>query len=171
LLALVSAAIAAGALAVTDHTSYNAGSEVRVQLQSIAGGRAAIRYARERQPMQKDIAVSGSGYVHLWNIPSDARTGRYEVDLTLDAGKPVQNAASFAVYRQLAKVVSVDLDKTFYTLLGKHNLKFEPPPAWALYRSCIDGDICRSGGGTQSNRIRSESAAKIDSGILRPPGR
>jgi hypothetical protein len=95
--------------------SYDAGSEVRIRLQPRADGRASIRYAGERAPIEKDIAVSGSGYVHLWNIPWEARTGRYQVDFTPSSGGPMQNAASFAVHRQLAKVVSVDLDKTFYT--------------------------------------------------------
>jgi hypothetical protein len=36
------------------------------------------------------------------------------VDFTPSAGGPMQNAASFAVHRQLAKIISVDLDKTFY---------------------------------------------------------
>ncbi len=115
MLTVASAIIAAGATLVTDHTNYNAGSEVRLHLQPGANGRASIRYAGEEAVIEKDIAVSGSGYVHLWNIPWEARTGRYQVDFTPSMGGPIQDATSFAVHRQLAKVLSVDLDKTFYT--------------------------------------------------------
>jgi hypothetical protein len=58
--------------------------------------------------------VPGSEYVHLWSIPWNARTGRYEVDITA-GGNQIRNATSFAVHRQWSKVVSVELDKTFYT--------------------------------------------------------
>ncbi|MGI8961677.1 MAG: PIG-L deacetylase family protein [Bryobacteraceae bacterium] len=37
------------------------------------------------------------------------------MDITPAAGNSVRSATSFAVHRQLAKVVSVELDKTFYT--------------------------------------------------------
>ncbi len=59
--------------------------------------------------MSKDV------YQPLWRIPWDARTGRYEVDLKVAGGNTIRGAAGFAVHRQLAKVLSVDLDKTFYT--------------------------------------------------------
>jgi hypothetical protein len=114
-LALASAMLAAGAIVVTDHISYNAGSEVRIRLQPRANGRASIRYAGDPAPVQKNVAVSGSGYVHLWNIPWEARTGRYEVDFMPVGGGPIQYATSFVVHRQLAKIIAVDLDKTFYT--------------------------------------------------------
>ncbi len=103
------------AAAVTDYTNYNAGSEVRIRLQSGANATASIRYAGEQSPVAAGIAVRGSDYAPLWNIPWNARTGRYEVDLTPAGGAPVHNATSFAVHRQLAKVISVELDKTFYT--------------------------------------------------------
>ena len=59
--------------------------------------------------------MSGSNYQLLWNIPRDAKTGRYEIDLTTAEGKVIRGAGGFAVHRQLAKVISFDLDKTFYT--------------------------------------------------------
>jgi hypothetical protein len=89
-LALVSAVIAAGAIAITDHTNYNAGSEARIRLQPRANGRMSIRYAGEQTALEKDIAVSGSGYVHLWNIPWEARTGRYQVDFTPSTGGAIR---------------------------------------------------------------------------------
>lgn len=105
---------AAGVTAVTDYTSYNAGSEVRVRVRPGTLGTASIRYAGESVPVVASIPVHSSEYSRLWMIPWDARTGRYEVDIAVD-GEEIRNATSFAVYRQLAKVISVDLDKTFYT--------------------------------------------------------
>ncbi len=106
---------AAAVAAVTDYTTYNAGSEVRIRIHAASNSTAAIRYAGERSPVAANIAIHGSSYVRLWTIPWDARTGRYEVDLMLAGSKQIHNATSFAVHRQLAKVMSVDLDKTFYT--------------------------------------------------------
>ncbi len=108
-------AIAADFAAVTDYTSYNVGDQVRIRLQPAGSGTAAIRYAGEDKPLISNLHVSGSAYQPLWTIPSDARTGRYLVDFTETAGAQIQQATSFAVHRQLVKVISVDLDKTFYT--------------------------------------------------------
>jgi hypothetical protein len=83
-------------------------------LQQVTNATASIRYAGEQRPIKPGIAVHASDYVHLWSIPWNARTGRYEVDLTAE-GKQIRNATSFAVHRQLAKVMSVELDKTFHT--------------------------------------------------------
>jgi hypothetical protein len=101
--------------AITDHTSYNIGSPVLVRLEPGRNAIASIRYAGQAKPIQGDIHLSGTEYQALWTIPWNAQTGRYEVDLTLPDGKSIQRAASFAVHRQLAKVIAFDLDKTFYT--------------------------------------------------------
>jgi LmbE family N-acetylglucosaminyl deacetylase len=101
--------------AITDHTNYNVGSRVLVRLDAGVKATASIRYAGEAKPIENNIQLHGAAYQPLWNIPSNARTGRYEVDLTLPDGKSMRDAASFAVHRQLAKVVAFDLDKTFYT--------------------------------------------------------
>ncbi len=100
---------------VTDHTNYNAGSDVRVRLLPGGSANASIRYAGEARPVASAIHIQGREYEILWKIPWGARTGRYEVDLTTSGGGAIKNATSFAVHRQLAKVESVELDKTFYT--------------------------------------------------------
>lgn len=107
--------LAADVAAVTDYTNYNAGSDVHIRLHPATQATAAIRYAGEEAPVVTAIRIQGSGYVKLWSIPWDARTGRYEVDLTASGGHKIRNATSFAVHRQLAKVMSLELDKTFYT--------------------------------------------------------
>ncbi len=107
--------IAADLSAVTDYTNYNVGDQVRIRLQPAGSGTATIRYAGEERPLVTGLHLNGSAYEPLWTIPSDARTGRYLVDFSRAAGGTVLRATSFAVHKQLAKVVSVELDKTFYT--------------------------------------------------------
>lgn len=101
--------------AITDHTNYNVGSTVLVRLEPGIKAIASIRYAGEAKSIASNIHLSGAEYESLWTIPWNAQTGRYEVDLTLRDGKSIHDAASFAVHRQLAKVIAFDLDKTFYT--------------------------------------------------------
>jgi LmbE family N-acetylglucosaminyl deacetylase len=96
---------------VTDYTNYNVGDEVRLRLTTAAKGTASIRYAGEDKPIVTGIHIGGTDYQDFWRIPQDARTGRYVVDFE-PGGKQI---TSFAVHRQLAKVISVELDKTFYT--------------------------------------------------------
>lgn len=107
--------VAADFAAITDYTSYNVGDQVRIRLQPAGSGTASIRYAGEDKPLVSNLHVGGSAYQPLWTIPSDARTGRYLVDFVPAVGGQAQRTASFAVHRQLVKVISVDLDKTFYT--------------------------------------------------------
>ncbi len=107
---------AAEIVAVTDYTNYNIGGQVRVRLQPSVHGFASIRYAGENQPIVENVEVAGPDYQPLWAIPAGARTGRYLVDIRTANGSQAQNATSFAVHRQLVKVMSVDLDKTFYTV-------------------------------------------------------
>ena len=127
--------------AVTDNVSYNAGSEVRLKifLSPSEHPRSApfdisanIRYAGEKEflrernveiashlnPGGKEMATE---YHTLWKIPEEARTGRYEVDVVLtdsqshEALPVLRRVASFAVYRKLVKIESIQLDRTFYT--------------------------------------------------------
>lgn len=58
---------------------------------------------------------SSPDYQPLWTIPSSAKTGRYLIDLSKGDGSVIRGIGSFAVHRQLAKVVAFELDKTFYT--------------------------------------------------------
>ncbi len=110
-----SCALGAGVTAIVDHTNYNAGSEVRIRLEPATSATASIRYAGEQSPVAAGLAVHGSGYLLLWTVPWDVRTGRYEVDLRLAGGRQIRDATTFAVHRQLVKVMSVELDKTFYS--------------------------------------------------------
>ena len=99
----------------TDQTNYNVGSAVMVRPVSAGQEVASIRYAGQSVPFEKGIRLSGDGYQLLWTIPWSAKTGRYEIDLTTPTGESLRGVAGFAVHRQLAKVISFDLDKTFYT--------------------------------------------------------
>lgn len=100
---------------ITDQTDYNVGDVVKVRLQGFDRVTAAIRYAGETASIGPGVEISGPAYAALWKIPDDARTGRYEIDITPSNGIAVSAASSFAVHRQFAKVESVELDKTFYT--------------------------------------------------------
>ncbi len=106
---------AAGSNLVTDNTNYNVGSSVLVRGVNPLNATASVRYAGETKPIASNIQLHGTDYQPLWSIPSSAQTGRYLIDLTLPDGKSIPNAGSFAVHRQLAKVIAFDLDKTFYT--------------------------------------------------------
>lgn len=99
----------------TDQTNYNVGSSVMARFDPSSDGTASIRYAGETTALKTNIPLRGDAYQLLWKIPSSAKTGRYEIDITAADGGLKTNVASFAVHRQLAKVVAFDLDKTFYT--------------------------------------------------------
>lgn len=107
--------LAAQTAVATDQTNYNVGSPVLVRATSSAAAVASIRYAGESTPLVQGVPIKGTDYQPLWTIPTNARTGRYEIDLAPASGAPIRDIASFAVHRQLAKVISFDLDKTFYT--------------------------------------------------------
>jgi LmbE family N-acetylglucosaminyl deacetylase len=129
----------AGALQLLpDRTAYNAGSQVRAEIVFPNGQEVqptvdfviTVRYAGDSHPVLNHATLAGSvaptgreystGLYKLWDIPSDARTGRYEVDLTRLDPKTGQsagdwrNAASFSVYRKLVEISRIQLEKTFY---------------------------------------------------------
>ena len=130
-----------GALeAVTDNISYNAGSEVRLNVSLFPSAHSAsapfdvsanIRYAGEEAFLDKsNVAIAdhlnprgqktATGYQALWKIPEGARTGRYNVDVFLTSSESHETvfvgrrAASFSVYRKLVKIERIQLDRTFY---------------------------------------------------------
>ena len=131
-----------GIIAVTDRTTYNAGSEVLMRLVPSPGTAAAqdvvfsatVRYAGDPHPVfttppSQTWTCSGEGangeYSLLWKIPTDARTGRYAIDLlgedriSRQIVSRIRAAGSFAVHRKLVKIERISLDKTFYTT-GDH---------------------------------------------------
>ena len=129
--------------AVTDNVSYNVGSEVRLKVILPASEHpgpapldifANLRYAGEEKFLEDnnvEIARSvtpggketATEYHTLWKIPEDARTGRYEVVVTLSdsqshasvSGGQPSLQTSFSVYRKLVKIERIQLNKTFYT--------------------------------------------------------
>jgi LmbE family N-acetylglucosaminyl deacetylase len=129
-------------LAVTNRTTYDAGSEVLMRLVPAPGASvrgnmvfsATVRYDGESQavyttpPSQvwtcPDEPATGS-YSALWKIPADARTGRYEVNLLgydRISGQVffrIPGAGSFAVYRKRVRIERISLGKTFY-VTGDH---------------------------------------------------
>ena len=115
LAALTKFPLSAAVALATDQTNYNVGSNVMVRFDQPGEGVASIRYAGEPKPLAEAIQLHGASYQLLWPIPPDAKTGRYEIDITTSKGGSIRNVASFAVHRQLAKVVAFELDKTFYT--------------------------------------------------------
>ena len=124
---------------VTDHTTYNAGTIVRARV--VFGPPsfpsrpvqflAAVRYAGERTPIVPlhsilssfipSAKTSSTPYVTLWSIPSNALTGRYEIDLTArdpTSGRrlaQLPDAGAFVVHRLRVKIVRIRLGRTFYT--------------------------------------------------------
>jgi len=136
----VSARAQSAIKAFTDNNDYNAGSVVQLKIVDASTGaplpsliniKASIRYAGDAKPLVGQVALGSSsaspkekhstGYRHLWQIPVDARTGRYLIDLVgVDANShqpsfTLQDATSFVVYKKLVRVESIKLDKTFYT--------------------------------------------------------
>jgi LmbE family N-acetylglucosaminyl deacetylase len=103
-----------GPLVVTDQTNYNVGALVSVRSGPKSKATLSIYYAGDPQPVASGLRVNGEGYRPLWTIPTSARTGRYLIGVKNSSGKE-STEGSFAVHRQLAKVISFDLDKTFYT--------------------------------------------------------
>lgn len=125
------------AKAFTDHTSYNVGSTVQVNLVFLNSDSlpravdltATVRYTGEskaqvdRFPLSSAFAVLKRqlGYRPLWKIPQDARTGRYEIEIIGRDPKlrktvfRLPGAASFVVRRQVVAILRVELDRTFYT--------------------------------------------------------
>ena len=124
--------------AVTDQITYDAGSEVKVRISTLASPSAAasirlvasVRYrgsgsSAGQPPAARTVLFTGAqppkDYVSLWKIPADASTGRYDVDLEVvdpDSGRAREGqarVASFAVHRKLVRINSIDLDQTFYT--------------------------------------------------------
>ncbi len=123
---------------VTDRTTYNVSATVRARVTFISPPfasravrlRARIRYAGPTVPIAPVRAMlpsftpsagdSSTPYDVLWTIPSDAPTGRYEVDLTVLEGASRRvlfkgRAGSFAVHRLLVRVASIQLNRAFYT--------------------------------------------------------
>jgi LmbE family N-acetylglucosaminyl deacetylase len=127
--------------AVTDNVSYNVGSEVRLKVivppaehsrPAPFDVSANIRYAGEKVSLEERNVVIASGvspggkeaatdYHTLWKIPEEARTGRYEVVVSLndsqthEAFLAARRVASFSVYRKLVKIERLRLDRTFYS--------------------------------------------------------
>ncbi len=127
--------------AVTDNTSYNVGSEVRLKVIIPASGHAGsasfdisanVRYAGEERLLEeKNVEIGRSmtsaaketDYETLWKIPEEARTGRYEVIVALTDSQthapistdPQAPLTTFSVYRKLVKIQRIELNKTFYT--------------------------------------------------------
>lgn len=173
---------------IADYTNYNVGDVVQVRLWPARPATISIRYAGENLRVVSQVSVSGSEYKKLWKIPTNARTGRYDLDVMTASGKTITAATSFAVHRQLAKVLSVELDKTFYTSgdsvnptiivcnvsdqpLDNLQVEFEPytypwiapntdePPMW---KHIVDSSLSLAPGAQKEFRV--EKAAVVEAG-------
>jgi len=116
-LGAASAFAASAPVLITDLTNYNVGAPVAVRFGSPGlEGTASVRYAGDPAPVSSGISLRASAdYQPLWTIPASARTGRYLIDLSMKNGSMLPAIGSFVVHRQLAKVTTFELDKTFYT--------------------------------------------------------
>ncbi len=179
---------AAGPVVVPDQTNYNVGAVVSVRFEPDSAGILSIYYAGDAVPVISNIRVNGKGYRPLWTIPNSARTGRYVIHVRNDSGKET-SAASFAVHRQLAKVVAFELDKTFYTSgdpvsprivvqnisdqrLDHLQVEFEAytypwiapaadePPAW---KTIADASLSLAPGETKEFRLRNAAVVRAGS--------
>ncbi len=110
-------------------TGYNAGSPalIRAVLSGATDSQryavfAEVRYAGSSATNSIELrAAAGHGdYEGAWQIPGDAATGLYTVELRVeDAASHAliasAQAPGFFVYRKLLRITEVALDKTFYT--------------------------------------------------------
>ncbi len=120
--------------AATDRTTYNAGDSVQLRLilpgpqkeRSKFTYTFAIRYAGDDKPVAKGLTMSSpdgdiSEYRALWKTPPNARTGRYEVDLSAknaksgDASADIPHICSFVVHRQIVRIVAAAVTDSYYT--------------------------------------------------------
>ena len=125
--------------AVTDRDSYNVGDAVRVEIvfpadeavRTLDSLLLTVRYAGEEKPLLEHMALRASeptppaphstGYHRLWQVPDDARTGRYEIDLRVQDSKSHQvlqdlpRIGSFVVHRKLVQISSLSLGQSYYT--------------------------------------------------------
>lgn len=136
LLVTVASALAAdGPQAFTDKTAYDVGEEVRIAVAGAPGQPASdvqvtIRYRGNPKPILDRMPIRSASdadaahstqYQDLWKIPSDAMTGRYDIELAQPDEQASENpgtrapAVSFSVYRKLIQVRRIELDKTFYS--------------------------------------------------------
>ncbi len=114
----------------TDKTAYDVGSEVFVKVATASGAEAAsqfritLRYAGDSIPVLDRVTLPvvasdapSAEYHKLYQIPSDARTGLYEIGLVPanGSGDEMRGVASFSVYRKLVEVQRIELDTTFYS--------------------------------------------------------
>lgn len=136
--AQVNAQQAAGLQAVTNQITYNAGDAVKIRVISpgSAGKTGRLRVAASirdetaadapsSKPVWHGAIYTGSaipeGYLTSWRVPSNATTGRYEVDLQLvevPSDRVLANqvrAASFTVHRKVVRIDRIEINKEVYT--------------------------------------------------------
>jgi LmbE family N-acetylglucosaminyl deacetylase len=126
--------------AITDNIAYDTGSLVRVKVQFVQTDLfeygpvevvATARYDGEKTPLFEPIKLTQmrinpgpaqiTEYFDLWKIPADAKTGRYDVDITVRdpaSGHPlliVPAAGTFEVYRKVVRIEGIELNSTFLT--------------------------------------------------------
>ena len=124
--------------AVTDTISYNVGSTVRLRIVSSPNAPspayefvATLRYAGNQKPVLDRVPLgaldghsssgTADGYRDFWRVPTEARTGLYEVAVEARDAKSHQVisttavAASFVVHQKLVQIEAFKLGKAFYT--------------------------------------------------------
>ncbi len=120
-----------------ENSGFNAGSTatIRAALEGLPVAGTADRYSLNAEiwyagsPSRVSVPMNSQGasweggalYLGEWKIPADAPTGLYRVAVQVkdaSTGNVVvtERLRSFAVYRKLARIVSVTLDKTFYSV-------------------------------------------------------
>jgi LmbE family N-acetylglucosaminyl deacetylase len=123
-----------GPQAVTDRVTYNAGDRILLKIIFLAPPTEqtpvrylfAVRYEGEVKPVAEGLALSGvedshPGYRLLWKAPLNARAGRYEVDMRVQAPKSPQamqeipGICSFVIHRQAMQIISAEVTEPYYT--------------------------------------------------------
>ena len=114
--------------AATDRIIYNVGEQVKLRMVSPSpesdhpGYLFSVSYAGDTKPVADGLVLGDAGFPPLlWAVPADARTGRYEIGLRVQdpaSRKVIQDIpriASFVVTRQVVQILSVTVDRTYYT--------------------------------------------------------
>ena len=119
--------------AVTDQTTYNVGDAVSLRIifnspqaeQSQARYIFAVRYVGEVKPVADGLVLGDAGrapgYLELWKVPPDTRTGRYAIDMRVQdpvsqqVSQEIFRICSFVVHRQTIQIVSAKVTQTYYT--------------------------------------------------------
>ena len=118
---------------VTDRITYNAGDIIRVKIASAppsvlssTQSLFAIRYLGDTKPLAENVKLGDAnsdfpGYRTLWKTPTNAKAGRYAIDLRVkssassEGASNFSNVGAFVIHRQEVEIISAEVSQSFYT--------------------------------------------------------